>query len=46
MSDGTSRMRVVGFKADQRKKLLEFSQTEAPVVLKDCQIKISRKGHD
>ena len=46
MSDGTSRMRVVGFKAEQRKKLLDFSEKETPVVLKDCQIKISRQGHE
>ena len=46
MSDGTSRMRLVGFKAEQRKKLLEFSQTGAPVVLKDCWIKVSRQGHE
>ena len=46
MSDGTSKMRVVGFKAEQRKKLLEFSETGVPVVLKDCQIKMSRQGHE
>ena len=45
MSDGTSRMRLIAFKAEQRKKLLEFSQTGAPVVWKDCQIKILTKGH-
>ena len=46
MSDGTSRLRVVGFKAEQRKKLLEFSQSGAPVLLKDCQSKMSRQGHE
>ena len=35
MSDGTSKMRVVGFKAEQRKKLFEFSETGVLVVLPD-----------
>ena len=45
MSDGTSRMRFVGFKAEQRKKLVDFSQSGKPVALKDCEVKVSRQGH-
>ena len=45
MSDGTSRMRFVGFKAEQRKKLVDFLQSGKPVDLKDCEIKVSRQGH-
>ena len=45
MSDGTSRMHFVGFKAEQRKKLVDFSQSGKPVELKDCEIKVSRQGH-
>ena len=46
MTDGTSRMRLIGFKAEQRKKLLEFSESGAAVVVKDCHIKVLRKGHE
>ena len=38
MSDGTSRMRVVGFKSEQR------NECGTPVLLKGCQVKMSRQG--
>lgn len=46
VSDGTSQMRVVGFRADQRKKLLDLSEKGESVLFKDCQIKLSRQGHE
>ena len=46
VSDSTSRMRNVGFRGVQRKKLLEFSQSGTAVVPKDCQVKMSRQWHE
>lgn len=40
MSDRTRRTCVVGFKAEQCRKMLEFTLTGAPVVLIDYQIKM------
>ena len=46
MSDGSCRIRFVGFKAEHRKRLLPFNEKEKPVELHNCQIKQSRQGHE
>ena len=46
MSDGSCRIRFVGFKAEQRKILPSFTEKDEPVELQNCQIKRSRQGHE
>ena len=46
MSDGSCRIRFVGFKAEQRQRLLSFTEKDEPVELHNCQIKRSRQGHE
>ena len=46
MSDGSCRIRFVGFKAEHRKRLIPFSEKDEPVELENCQLKISRQGHE
>ena len=45
MTDGACRIRFVGFKAEQRKKLEELSKGDNSVVIEDCQLVMSRQGH-
>ena len=45
LTDGTSTMRLVGFRQDQQKRLITFSENKTPVSLQDCQIKVSRQGN-
>ena len=40
-TDGTSTIRLVGFRQDQQKQLTTFSENKTPVSLQDCQIKLS-----
>lgn len=45
LSDGTSEVRVVGFSAEQQKKLSKLKEQGCPVQLEDCEIKQSRSGY-
>ena len=45
LTDRTSKMRVVGFRSEHRRKLGTFSDSKDPVTLEDCQVKLSRQGH-
>lgn len=45
MSDGSCRIRFVGFKAEHRRRLLPFTEKDEPVELQNCHIKRSRQGH-
>ena len=45
LTDGTSTMRLVGFRQEQQKQLITFSENKTPVSLQDCQIKVSRQGN-
>ena len=45
LTDGTSTMRLVGFRQDQQKRLITFSENKTPISLQDCQIKVSRQGN-
>ena len=46
VSDGTSKMRMIGFNSKQRTMMNEFSEKRETVILKDCQIQQARRGHD
>ncbi len=45
LTDGTCRIRFIGFKAEQHKQLQELSKGDSSIEIKDCQIKMSRQGH-
>ena len=44
LTDGTSKMCMVGFSSDQRKKLVSFADSSQSVQLINCKIKQSREG--
>lgn len=44
LTDGTSKMRMVGFSCEQRKRLAAFADTSRSVQLINCEIKQSREG--
>ena len=44
LTDGTSKIRMVGFSSDQRKKLASFADSSQSVQLINCEIKQSREG--
>ena len=45
LTDGTSTLRLVGFRSEQQKRLNSFSRKKTPVSLQNCEIKPSRQGH-
>ena len=45
LTDGTSTLRLVGFRTDQQKRLSTFSRDRTPVSLQNCEVKQSRQGH-
>ena len=46
LSDGTSKMRMIGFNSKQPTMMNEFSEKRETVILKDCQIQQARRGDD
>ena len=46
LTDGTPDMHVVGFRSEHRRRLGAFSDSKDPVTLQDCQVKLSRQGHE
>ena len=46
ITDGKTTMRVFGFDAGVRRKLVEFEDTKKAVALTNCEVKRSRRGED
>ena len=46
ISDGTSKLRLVGFNSKQRSLMSEFMEKKEAVALKDCQVQQARRGYD
>ena len=44
ISDGTTKLRIVGFRGGQHKLMTEFLTKKTPLQLDDCQIKTGRRG--
>ena len=44
LSDGTSKMRMIGLNSKQTTMMNEFSEKRETVILKDCQIQQARRG--
>jgi len=45
LTDGSSTLRMVGFRSEQQKRLSAFSRDKTPISLQNCEIKQSRQGH-
>lgn len=45
IADGKSSVRLVGFSAEQQKKLTTLQQNKKPINIVNCEIKSSRQGH-
>ena len=45
LTDGSSTLRLVGFRSEQQKRLSTFSRDKTPISLQNCEIKQSRQGH-
>ena len=44
LTDGTRKIRMIGFSSDQQKKLSSYQESQHPIILNNCEIKQSRQG--